>query len=120
MKTIALDVHSEWSQLTAFSDEGGEILLELKVLTQAEELRRVVSGITGPKRVVFEEGPMSGLIKDALTGVADEIISSDPTQNALIATAEHSNDEVDSQRLAVLERFVLFTSRRSRIGRCGA
>ncbi|MFH0965872.1 MAG: transposase [Planctomycetota bacterium] len=104
MKTIALDVHSEWSQLTAISEETGELLLELKVPTRAEDLRHVISGIPGRKRVIFEEGPMSGMLLDALQGVADEVISSDPTQNVLIATAEHSNDRLDSKRLAVLYR----------------
>lgn len=47
---------------------------------------------------------MSRLLKDALQGVADEVISSDPTQNALIATAEHSNDALDARRLAILHR----------------
>jgi len=103
MKTIALDVHTEWSQLAAYS-EAGQMLLELKVATTAEELRRVVKGIPGPKRVVFEEGPLSGLIHDALVDEADEIISCDANRNALIARAEDSNDEKDTRRLAMLSR----------------
>jgi transposase len=104
VKTIALDVHKDWTQLTAASDQTREILLELKVRTSQEELRRVVSGIPGPKRVVFEEGPLSGLIRDALKGTAEEIISCDPTRNALIARSEDSNDENDSRRLITLSR----------------
>ena len=103
MKTISLDVHSEWSQMAVVTEDG-EISLEMKVQTQGEELRRVVGGVPGPKRVVFEEGPMSALIKDALEGVADEIISCDPGHNALIARAEDSNDERDTRRLALLSR----------------
>jgi hypothetical protein len=61
MKTIALDVHADLSQL-ALVTRDGEVLLEMQVPTRAEELRRVVGGIPGPKRVVFEEGPMSGLV----------------------------------------------------------
>jgi transposase len=104
VKTIALDVHKDWTQLTAASEETREILLELKVQTNQEELRRVVSGIPGPKRVVFEEGPMSGLIHDALKGIAKQIISCDPTRNALIARSEDSNDENDARRLITLCR----------------
>lgn len=103
MKTIALDVHAEWSQLAAYT-ENGTPLLELKVATKAEDLQRIVRGIPGPKRVVFEEGPLSGLIHDALVGEADEIISSNPTFNALIARAEDANDENDARRLAILSR----------------
>lgn len=103
MKTVSLDVHSETSQLVAVSEDG-EILLEMKVSTQAEELRRIIEGIPGPKRVVLEQGPMSGMIHDALADVADEIISCDPTQNALIARSEKKNDELDARQLAKLAR----------------
>jgi len=103
VKTVSLDVHAEASQLVAVSAEG-EILLEMKVPTEAEGLRQVISGIPGPKRVVFEEGPLSGMLCDALKGLAEEIISCDPTQNALIARAEDSNDPRDARRLATLSR----------------
>lgn len=84
--------------------EAGEVLLEMPVRTEAEELRRVIGGIAGPKKVVFEEGPMSGLIRDALEGVAEEIVSCDGSRNALIARSEDSDDERDAFRLTVLER----------------
>ena len=101
MKTIALDVHAEVSQL-ALVTKDGEVLLEMQVPTRAEELRRVVAGIPGPKRVVFEEGPMSGLVHDAVKDVADKVVSVDPTRNALIARAEDASDEKDAVRLAEL------------------
>lgn len=103
MKTVSLDVHSEASQLVAVSSEG-EIILEMKVATETEELRRIVGGIPGPKRVVFEQGPLSGMISDALEGVADEIISADATRNALIAKSEKNSDERDARDLALLSR----------------
>jgi len=74
MKTIALDVHTVQSQMDVVSEDG-EVLLERQVETDPEELRRAVVAIPGPKRVVFEEGPLSGLIRDALASVADEVIS---------------------------------------------
>ena len=101
MKTVALDVHADVSQL-ALVTKDGEVLLEMQVPTRPEELRRVVAGISGPKRVVFEEGPMSGLIHDALKDVADEVMSVDPTRNALISRAEDGSDEKDAVRLAML------------------
>ena len=81
MKTEALDVHTGRSQMAVMSEEG-EILIELQVATEPDELRRVVSGVAGPKRVIFEEGPLSGMIHDALKDVADQVLSCDPTQNA--------------------------------------
>ena len=103
MKTIALDVHSKLSQMAVVTEDG-EVLLELQVATTADELRRVVSGVGGPKQVVMEEGPMSAMIVDALTGVADTVVSCDPTKNALIARSDNSDDEHDARRLAHLAR----------------
>jgi transposase len=103
MKIISLDVHSEKCQLVACMADG-EIFLETIVPTKTEDLKKVIGAIPGPKRVIFEEGPMSGLIHDALHGLVDELVSSDPTKNALIARAEFSNDEVDARQLIVLDR----------------
>jgi transposase len=103
-KIVSLDVHSQWSQLTVISDETGELLLEMKVRTDPAEMRQVVAGLPGPKKVLFEEGPMSGLLRDALEGVADEVVSCDPTKNALVARSEHSTDELDARRLGLLCR----------------
>jgi len=103
MKTVTLDVHAEACQMAVISPEG-EILIELQVETKPEELRRVVSGIPGPKRVILESGPLSGLIHDALEGLADEVVSSDPTRNALISRSDSSNDRLDARRLGLLDR----------------
>ena len=103
MKVVSLDVHSESSQLCAVTEDG-EVILQMKVETKPEELRRVIGGIPGPLCVVFEEGPLSGMIHDALSDLADEIISCDPSHNALIARSEDKNDERDARRLAELAR----------------
>jgi len=103
MKTVTLDVHAEACQMAVVT-ECGEVVYEAKVETSPEELRRAVGGVPGPKRVVYEEGPLSGLIHDALRDVVEEVVSCDPTQNALIARAEDSNDERDARRLALLAR----------------
>lgn len=101
VKIVSLDVHTEASQLLAVNEDG-EIVLEMKLATEAELLRTVIGGIPGPKRVVFEEGPLSGMLMDALADVADEVISCDPTQNPTIARDENSNDERDTAHLATL------------------
>jgi transposase len=103
MKTVTLDVHTEWSQMAVISPEG-EIVIELKVETTPEELIRVVSGIPGPKRVVLENGPLSAMIHDALDGVAEEVVSCDPTKNALVSRSDGSNDKLDARRLGILDR----------------
>jgi transposase len=103
MKTVALDVHTGRSQMAVISEEG-EILIELQVATEPGELRRVVSGVAGPKRVVFEEGPLSAMIHDALEGLAEQVVSCDPTKNALVSRSDSSNDRLDARRLGILDR----------------
>jgi len=83
---------------------GGEILIELQVETKPEELRRVVSGIPGPKRVILENGPLSAMIHDALEGLAEEVVSCDPTKTALVSRSDSSNDRLDARRLGILDR----------------
>ena len=111
MKTVTLDAHTERSQMAVIS-EHGEILIELQVETTPEELARVVSGIPGPKRVVLENGPLSAMIHperpgvsgDALEGLAEQVVSCDPTRNALVSRSDSSNDKLDARRLGILDR----------------
>ena len=103
MKIVSLDVHKDASQLFAVTEKG-EVVLEMKVATEPETLRTIIGGIPGPKRVVFEEGPLSGMLTDALKNVADEVVACDPTKNALIARNENSNDKRDARDLAILAR----------------
>jgi len=100
---ITLDVHSGRTQFSA-SRADGTILSEAIVATEPEALRRATRAIAGPKRVVFENGPLAAMVIDALQDEVEEIIACDPTRNALIARAEDSNDERDARRLAVLAR----------------
>jgi len=67
MKVVSLDVHREASQMF-LSDENGEVLLGMPVRIERQELRSVIAGIPGEKHVIFEEGPLPALIKDALEG----------------------------------------------------
>lgn len=103
MKTVTLDAHTGQSQMAVISP-GGEILIELQVETTPEELARVVSGIPGPKRVVLENGPLSAMIHDALEDLAEEVVSCDPTRNALVSRSDGSNDKLDARRLGILDR----------------
>jgi len=101
MLTVSLDVHAGASQM-AVVDATGEVIREQRIATTPEALARAVDAVPGPKRVVFEQGPMARLIRDALTGRCEEIICADPAHNALIARAEDASDERDARRLATL------------------
>jgi len=103
MNTVSLDVHTERTQLCVSSPDG-VVLLEKIVPTTREALRRELGAIPGPKKVVFENGHLAGMIVDAAAGVAEEIIACDPTRNKLIASAEDSNDRNDARRMGLLAR----------------
>ena len=68
MKTVSLDVHAGPSQMVVLSEQR-ETVLEMNVATERDELRRIVSAVLRPKCVIFEEGPLSGMICDALGDV---------------------------------------------------
>ena len=85
-------------------DENGRTLMQMRVPTDPDRLRQAVEAICAPRCVIFEEGPLSALVCRALEGVADRIVSCDPTHNALIALDEASNDERDARHLAELFR----------------
>jgi hypothetical protein len=74
-QTILFDVHSGKSQMLVTSSTG-EVLAETQVSTTKRALRRAVRTVPGPRRVIFEEGPLSALIHDALKDLVEEIISS--------------------------------------------
>jgi transposase len=82
----------------------GRVITEKVIETKADVLRREVGAVEGPKRVVFENGPLSGLIMDAVRDVAEEVISCDATRNALISRSDDSNDRNDARRLGTLAR----------------
>lgn len=103
MNTVALDVHSEWCQMAVISDSG-DVLQEMRVRSRAKDLRSAVKKVKGPKRIVFENGPLSGMLCDAFRGLAKEVVSCDVVRNALISRAEDSNDERDARRLGLLAR----------------
>lgn len=101
MKVVSLDVHKDASQMVV-SDGNGNVLKEMRVPTSRTQLRRAVCAVEGEKHVIFEEGPLSVLVFDALEDVAEKVVSSDPAYNALIARDEDSDDERDARNLAKL------------------
>jgi hypothetical protein len=103
VKIVSLDVHKDASLVTVVSEDG-VVEREWKLPTDPAILRQVIQGVEGRKRAVFEEGPLSALLHDALKEVCDEVTSCDPTRNAMIARAEDSSDERDARRLATLTR----------------
>jgi len=103
VKIVSLDLHAEASQMFV-RDDSGEILREMRIPTNREQLRRAVSEIPGEKYVVFEEGPLSSMVSEALQDLAEEVVSCDPARNALIARDEDSDDERDARHLEKLFR----------------
>jgi len=103
VKVVSLDLHAETSQMFV-SDESGQVVAETQVPTRKDALREAVGAVEGQKCVVFEEGPLSVLVKEALEGVAEQVVSCDPAYNALIARDEDHSDERDARHLEKLFR----------------
>ena len=102
-KTIVMDVHASECQVLACTEDG-EVLLELRVPTTREDLRRVVKAVPGARTVVFEHGPLAAVIKEWLQDLVEEVIAADPTRNPEIARAESASDELDARRLGLIHR----------------
>jgi transposase len=102
MLCIALDVHHRRCQ-ACVKGADGRVLHEEIVPTEREALREFVERFAGPRLVVFEEGPLSGFLKDCLGDLA-KVESLDPTRNALVSRQEVSNDKLDARRLGTLKQ----------------
>lgn len=103
MNVVSLDLHAEATQMFV-RDEDGKVLREMRIPTSREQLRRAVADVPGEKCVVFEEGPLASMVSAAVEDIAEEVVSCDPTRNALIARDEDSDDESDARHLEKLFR----------------
>lgn len=100
---MCLDVHSQFCEYGA-STPGGRMVDRGRVPTALPTLRQLVQSLRRPRRVVLEEGPMSGWIYRGLRSVADEIVVCDPRRNALIAKDGDKDDPIDVEKLTQLTR----------------
>jgi transposase len=72
----AIDLHARYSQIRIV-DGAGEVMRDRRVVTRAESLVGVFSGV-GPLRILLETGTESEWVAEALEAAGHELIVADP------------------------------------------
>jgi transposase len=101
---MAMDVHSDLSDVKVFIAQGRELSLikSAQLPTQLGPLREFLEPLPKNTHVVFEEGPMASWLKRGLSLYAEKVVVCDPRRNSLIAKDDVKNDDADSRKLAQL------------------
>ena len=104
MKTHAgLDVHKKFCQVTVM-DDFGKILDKRRIPSDKDDLREYFSQIPKPACLTLEAGRSWYWINDLMEDIGLEVKLSHPKKTRIIAEATLSNDDIDSETLAHLER----------------
>jgi len=103
MKCVGLDVHARQFSL-AVVDQGNQVMFENTFPTSAENLRRVIDAIAGPKSVVLEESTIAAWAYRVIQPCAQQVIVADPVKNRWIAGDENVEDLSAARKLAQLLR----------------
>jgi transposase len=101
MKHIGMDVHSSTTDVCVRNGRG-TIILRKQIPTSRLELRKLVAGITGPKRVMVEESQFADWVTRALVDHAEEVIRCQPRFDRLIGASEDKRDKTDAESLSDL------------------
>lgn len=103
MKFCALDAHSQHCELAVVSEKG-KVISCRNLVTSEKELLMTLRAVVGPKKLVFEEGPLAHWLAQLLRPYVDELIVADPKKNRWISHNEKKSDRVDAVELAQLLR----------------
>jgi len=101
MKHIGMDLHSSTTDVCVRNGRG-VIILQKRIATSKVELKKLVEGIPGPKRVIVEESQLSDWAARVLTAHVDEVIRCQPRFNRLISASEDKCDKKDAESLSDL------------------
>jgi transposase len=99
---IAMDVHGKRTVICCKTSVQSK-LRQWEVETKIPALREVIESIPGPRKLVFEEGPLADWLFRELRHSVDEMMVSDPRRNALIAKDGDKDDPIDAQKLCDLQ-----------------
>ena len=100
--TIGLDLGDRWS-FYCVVDEAGEIILEQKLLTTPEAMRRAL-GKMPRSRIALETGAHSPWVSRLLTQLGHEVIVAHARNVRLIGESRRKDDRIDARTLARLAR----------------
>jgi transposase len=99
---IAWDVHSGFCE-GGFIDGRGQEKGCWHKPTAIPALVEAIESVPRPRKMVIEEGPLADWLCRHLGPYVDEMVSSDPHRNALIASGD-KDDKIDWRKLAHLYR----------------
>src|SRR5712664_3648047 len=102
VKYIGLDVHRDTISV-AVVDQGGRLVMQSVIPTQASAILDCVGGIQGSLHVTLEEGTHSAWLYDLLVQRVDKLVVCNPRKNALLKSGSKS-DRIDARKLAELLR----------------
>ncbi len=100
--TIGLDLGDRWS-FYCVVDEAGEIILEQKLPTTPEAMRRAFGKIPR-SRIALETGTHSPWVSRLLTQLGQEVIVAHARNVRLIGESRRKDDRIDARTLARLAR----------------
>jgi transposase len=98
---IGLDAHSGETEVAVLTP-AGQVRGRQRVPTSVLQLRRVVSAVPQPRRVVLEESTIADWLWRNLLPVADEVVVCDPRRNRSISGGDEKCDRRDAEELARL------------------
>ncbi len=101
MKHIGMDVHSTTTDVCVRNGRG-VIIQRCRIRTTRSELQKLVSGISGSKRIALEESQSADWVTRVLVPGVDEVIRCQPQYNKLISSSEDKNDRRDAESLSEL------------------
>jgi transposase len=100
---IAWDVHSISCE-GGYVDSRGQEKGSWSKPTSIPALVEAIESVPRPRKMVIEEGPLSDYLCRNLREHVDEMVSSDPHRNALIAKEGDKDDGIDWRKLVHLYR----------------
>ena len=105
VRYIGIDVHCQFCE-GGVIDQRGNVLATFRVPTSIPALVEAIEQVNGggTRKLVIEEGPLSGWLYRNLSPRVSEMIVCDPFRNALIAKEGDKSDPIDWRKLADLYR----------------
>ena len=101
MKTLALDTHTHYCNLSIRNKSGKEIGQQT-IRTETGKLIEAIQEVRNPKTLVIEEGPLADWLKRTLQPYVTRFVICDPKRNHWIANDEAKNDQLDATKLSHL------------------
>ena len=103
MNYIAIDCHISTLEF-AVVNESGKIVERKTVPTSVKTLMEFVRSIPKPRKIIIEEGSLSGWVSETCDQYKEELIVSDPKTNRWICSSGEKRDPLDALKLAQLAR----------------